>query len=789
MGWAAKVRPGIVPICFLSLFLMTAAVYARAGTAPSGHERMLALLKEIADNPPYEHHVFPQKKLVQLREDLARHMAAPPAAGRDAHTMEAARLLLEIGQSELKLGNSEASIEALLRSYDLLEGIREPGPDLAPHVQSYRLEVRFHLGVGHMRLAEDQNCCLRNNAEACILPIRGGGLHKRKEGSRSAMRYFQEVLESPVPEVTVAKDPAMAAGGSVAAASANKAVRYHQSARWLMNIAAMTLGEYPDKVPAAYRIPPEVFRPEIPGFPRFDNVAPKLGLDTFHLSGGVIVDDFDEDGHLDIVTSTWDITGQTKYFHNNADGTFTDRTKEANLTGFYGGLNMVQADYDNDGDIDIFILRGGWFYRWGRHPNSLLNNNGDGTFTDVTFEAGLGEVHYPTKAGSWGDYDNDGDLDLFIANEASRDIKSPTQLFRNNGDGTFTDVAPQSAAKGHCFGMGTVFGDYDNDRFPDIFISGCQPDALLHNNGNATFSNVAADMGIVSPRPSFPTWFWDFDNDGALDLFISASSGSVGVLALNPQGIDVAASDPAVRALQSSLAVETMRLYRNDGQGGFQDVSRQQGLTYPAQPMGANFGDLDNDGYLDFYLGTGDVYYTELTPNVMFLNRKGKGFTNVTMAGGFGHLQKGHGVSFADLDNDGDQDVYIQMGGAYPGDKFYDALFENPGFGNHWVTVELAGRRSNRAAIGARLRARILEDGAERSVYRHVNSGGSFGCNPLRQTLGLGKAERLLSLEIFWPTTGRTQSFENVPMDKVIRIVEDEDHYEPVSLATYKLGG
>ena len=171
----------------------------------------------------------------------------------------------------------------------------------------------------------------------------------------------------------------------------------------------------------------------------------------------------------------------------------------------------------------------------------------------------------------------------------------------------------------------------------------------------------------------------------------------------------------------------------------------------------------------------------------MFLNQRGESFANVTMAGGFGHLQKGHGVSFADLDNDGDQDIYVQMGGAYPGDKFNDALFQNPGFGNHWITIKLEGRKSNRSAIGARIHARIDEGGKQRSVFRDVNSGGSFGCNPLQQTVGLGQAERILRLEIFWPASRSVQAFEDVDADQIIQIIEGEDHYTKLSLKVLKI--
>ena len=188
--------------------------------------------------------------------------------------------------------------------------------------------------------------------------------------------------------------------------------------------------------------------------------------------------------------------------------------------------------------------------------------------------------------------------------------------------------------------------------------------------------------------------------------------------------------------------------------------------------MGANFGDLDNDGYLDFYLGTGYTGYHALMPNLMYLNREGKSFADVTTAGGFGHLQKGHGVAFADIDNDGDQDVFEQLGGALGGDKFMDSLYENPGFGNHWVRISIAGVDSNRSAIGARIRIVTSEGDRRRTIYKHVNSGGSFGANPLQQTVGLGKAERIELLEIYWPKTDRTQTFTEVPMDASILIVE-----------------
>ena len=194
--------------------------------------------------------------------------------------------------------------------------------------------------------------------------------------------------------------------------------------------------------------------------------------------------------------------------------------------------------------------------------------------------------------------------------------------------------------------------------------------------------------------------------------------------------------------------------------------------------MGANFGDLDGDGWLDVYLGTGFPGFEALLPNLMYLNERGERFADVTYAGGFGHLQKGHGVSFADFDADGDQDLFIQMGGAFADDGFPDAMFQNPGFGNSAITVRLRGVQSNRLGVGARIHCKVTEGGVQRSIYRHVSSGGSFGASPLAQTIGLGRAEQVDVLEIYWPTSDTTQVFENVPVGSTVLAVEFAEELE-----------
>jgi hypothetical protein len=311
---------------------------------------------------------------------------------------------------------------------------------------------------------------------------------------------------------------------------------------------------------------------------------------------------------------------------------------------------------------------------------------------------------------------------------------------------------------------GATWGDVDNDGRPDLYVSNFGDRNLLFvNRSDGRFDEVGRERGVSEPTYSFPTWFWDFDNDGWQDLFVATFLSTVDEVAreylgLPPQG-------------------ETLRIYRNRGDGSFEDATEALGMARMIPTMGANFGDLDNDGYPDLYLGTGAPSYGMLVPNRMFLNREGKGFVDVTTSTGTGHLQKGHGVSFADLDNDGDEDVFSNMGGAFLGDKYPSALFENPGRDNDWIAIELIGTRSNRAAIGARVRVILDEDGQKGQRVRWVTSGGSFGASPLMQHIGLGPDARILRIEIDWPAgpgPGRPerQMRRGVPINSFIVVTE-----------------
>jgi len=350
------------------------------------------------------------------------------------------------------------------------------------------------------------------------------------------------------------------------------------------------------------------------------------------------------------------------------------------------------------------------------------------------------------------------------------------QLFQNNGNGTFTDRA---ASLG--FGVlgvvkGVAWGDYNNDRRPDLYVSRFGQPNLLFRNDGARFTDVTRTAGVAEPVNSFPTWFFDYDNDGWLDIFVG--------------GFDESSIETVAAVYLGATRPEgTPRLYRNRGDGTFEDVTTAAKLDRVLLAMGANFGDLDNDGFLDVYVGTGAPDLNTLLPNRMFRNAGGRYFQDVTTSGGFGHLQKGHGVSFGDLDNDGDQDVYEVIGGWFSGDTYQNVLFANPGHGNHWITLILEGTRSNRAAIGARLKIRARTPRGMRDIHATVSSGGSFGDSTLQQEIGLGDAVSIESIEVTWPVTGVTQRFRNVSMDQFARIREGSPNLTPVPRTPVVLGG
>jgi len=690
-----------------------------------GTERMVARLADQAGR------VDPSRN-IYLNEERIASLRSNPMPSDPAQAINLRGLLAQ------ELANA-AEYEAAAAVLDTLEVLVEEAGEAVP-AEWFR-EVRSLRALVELRKHWEAVCVGPGMSRNCLIPRLDDEPAGATDGlERAASIYTDLLTERPD----------------------------NLSWRWLLNLTHMGLGTYPGGVPERWRVPAEVFDSGWGDGPWVD-VAAEWGLNTVGLAGGSILDDFDGDGDLDIMASSWDIHDPLRYFENlNGEG-FRERTEEAGLTGLNGGLNMLQADYDNDGDLDVYVLRGAWFPQpW---PNSLLRNEGDGRFVDVTDEALLLRAS-STQTAAWGDFDNDGWIDLFVGNETAGRNRSQGELYRNNGDGTFTNVAGASRITLIGFVKAVLWTDYDNDGRLDLYVSFLDaPNRIYHNEGpdeggTWRFRVATEETGLAEPTNSFPGWFFDYDNDGWEDLFISAYRSDLDEIAAEYLGIPHDA--------------ETGRLLRNQGDGTFRDVTREEGLDHIFYAMGSNFGDLDMDGWLDIYIGTGDPDIVDVMPSRMFRNDSDDGFHEVSASLGMSFLFKGHGVSFGDVDGDGDQDIFNVYGGAHQGDQSPDVMLINPGYGNRTLTLKLEGTRANRAAIGSRVRIRVREAGELRDIYRTVNSGGSFGANSLQLEVGLGQAEAVVEVEIRWAGSGTVEILDGLQLDGRYRIVEGEGRAVPL---------
>lgn len=644
------------------------------------------------------------------------------------------RLVFDFAKEKLNAGETKDAIA-------IIENILQNNPTLREVTPQSQIIHEF-LGICYLRMAEQNNCLHYHSAESCIVPLKGGGIHTEKEPAEKARDIYL---------------------------SLNQLRPDDREIQWLLNIAFMALGQYPDEVPADLFVPV----PSFSDFTTFSNIGGHLGVDVNDLSGSVIADDFTNNGYLDLMVSSWGRYGSIKLFVNEGEDGFKNRTLEYGLDSVYGGLNIKQADFNNDGWMDFIILRGAWKpgLEWGVPPNSLMKNNGDGTFSDVTIPSGI-YSRKPTQSAVWVDYNLDGHIDLFIANETTKSSKQsfPCELFENQGDGTFVDVAGQLKVDRVGYFKGVVSGDINNDGRPELFLSNLDgKNVLLENtlsNGKVVLRDITSEAGVELPNAAFPAWFFDYNQDGFEDLYVATFDST----AFKNQSGEFAAS-----MVGGKIVCEPNYLYENQGDGTFKNVAPDMFDFQALSTMGCNVGDISNSGYPDFYLGTGAPDYRAIVPNRLFVNDEGKKFRDATFATHTGHIQKGHGIAFADFNQSGSQDIYAVMGGAFSGDVFHNAFYENTQAKGRWVKLKLEGTVSNRAAIGAKVQVYGQDiEGNHMTRFRFTSTGASFGGNPTEIHMGLGAMQSIDSVVVFWPSKGRTKTrYHKLEVNNRFILVED----------------
>ncbi|HKD13526.1 MAG TPA: CRTAC1 family protein [Candidatus Angelobacter sp.] len=576
--------------------------------------------------------------------------------------------------------------------------------------------------------------------------------------------------------------------------------------------------------------------------PQFLNVAAEAGIDLQNqyyppfLSeplrfgmirygpGGITAVDYDNDGLCDLFIPDG---VESKLFRNRGDGTFEDVTERAGLAGLDGVSVALFADYDNDGFKDLFVSRT-------FQPNQLFHNNGDGTFTDVTEKSGIGPDCCTTVA-AWGDYDNDGHLDLYVGRylDPRKDIPTtfyarngePNQLYHNNGDGTFTNVTERAGVgdKGLC--LGAVWGDYNDDGFPDLYVvNDFGRKTLYRNNGDGTFKDVTVKSNTLAYGAGMSASFVDYDNDGKFDYYVTHIRSEHAWFAEAPtvKRYMLRCFSQGTWKTDMPLYMEIMRqsgmgfvgvfqqmasgntLLRNNGDGTFEDMTLHADANPPGWFWGAVFADFDNDGWQDLYAANGWVYNnkgTEIELDFLYnvvtnqktyktgiffdpdhfgtsswhgwernrhlrSNRDGT-FSEVGNAAGTDLLVNSRGVAVADFWNRGVMDMAI----AASNDRH--ALLKNMAvYNRNWLQVELVGTKSNRDAVGARVT--IYLNGAQQS--REVVLGDSYGSqSSLRLHFGLNHHQNVDRLVVRWPASGIVQTFENVAVNRIVEITEGED--------------
>ena len=535
----------------------------------------------------------------------------------------------------------------------------------------------------------------------------------------------------------------------------------------------------------------------------FKDVTEAVGINFVHSAGkrssllpedvgsGAAFADYDNDGHIDlyVVNNPGPINAEITeaspgnvLYRNNGDGTFTDVTAEAGVGDRGYGMGCVFGDYDNDGDIDLYVTNYG--------PNVLYRNNGDGTFTDMTEKAGVGETRWGTGA-AFADYDNDGDLDLYVPNYIDHDLDKLAEaqkvsqqygqsvprilnphsfdpqdnvMYRNNGDGTFTDVTAELGVESRGGrSLQAIFTDFDLDGDLELYVANdLSPNFLYRNNGDGTFTDVSDASWAADFRGSMGLATGDYDGDGDLDLFMSHWIEQENALYSNmwKEEGTIAGTPSKAEGMQPIHLVD-------DSYGA---SLGEESLKYVG--WGTDLFDYDNDGDLDIFVANGHTFqyldnYDLLIPQKdQFFRYDGDGiFTDVSAATSIAALpyRVGRGVAFGDYDNDGDVDMFIVN------NHDRGVLLRNEeGNRNNWLHVKLIGTTGNRDAVGAKIRIKV----GDRIQLREINAGASYlSFNSLTAEFGLAQETAVDWIEVIWPS-GDTERFSTITVNQRLTLTE-----------------
>jgi tetratricopeptide (TPR) repeat protein len=589
----------------------------------------------------------------------------------------------------------------------------------------------------------------------------------RRGNFNESIRYFRQTLQRPISADQRAEVLREMGAAYYRMADFNEAARTFYELlqfrpnlvdQWLLRVALDQLGSAAPPLPKQVLFPtapkPDTSRWNL----EFKDVAPELGVNRFDGNGTCSWADFDSDGDLDLFLS-----GSQTFLsvYRNDGGKFNEATAATGLVKVPSAYSMNLVDFDNDGDPDLYLCYNGWN---GPMPNRLYRNSG-GKFEDISSQSGAADTG-DGFVSLWADFDNDGWTDLAIANGVLKD-GSVLQVYRNNREGAFVNMTRQAGLQEPPThgAIGMALGDYDRDGDVDILMNGLEPapNRLYRNDGNWKFTEVSRQVGLLQPvHNGFVCFFFDYNNDAYPDILTTSLAAWEAVV----DGLRAGYAPADKRAMHPDAS----RLFRNNRDGTFSDVTFEAGLFHPMGVMGGGVADLDNDGFLDIYFGTGDPQLSRLEPNRLFRNNGEGAFTDATAVVGFARPgNKGHGVSFLDFDGDGDLEVYAQLGGHYPGDMAYNAFYRNlKGQRAHWLEIDLKATRSNRDAIGAQVTVKA----GDWLAYREVKGSEGFGAtNPYRVHFGLGARDQLDSLEVRWPS-GQVNRLSGVKTNQVLQIRE-----------------